>query len=649
MRFLISALLLSSCAAVWAQPVQTDYEALAQKYKGYTSVILNREEHLRIEMGKKDLVKAESDHLNQIYLIDDNKAAGYSERKIPFAPAFYTIKKLEAATYLPDGKGKFKKYPVTSFKDEGQLDNGSVFYDGTMYRKFQFSSLSAGSISETKYTYAYDEPGMLGGFYFMAGIPNHQAKFTVTVSNEVTIGYTFMGDSSLVKHTVTQEGKNTVHTWEASDIPALKSYDDAVDDRYFEPHIYVYIKSYKTKDGWKTMFGTPADLYRYDYKFISKVNCGEITPELKTVVDSIKNTASGKREIMQRVYYWVQQHIKYIAFEDGLGGQVPREANDIYVKRYGDCKDLSSLITYMLKHAGIDAHLAWIGSRDLPYTFTQLPLGYSTDHMIAAVYLENEWVFIDGTSKHTPFGIPSGFIQGKEAMISINPDSFVIVKVPVVAPAYNSSSDSIYLKLEGQVLKGSGVITLNGYNRSYMVDRLYYTGIDKLTDQLKKYMSLGNNKCEITSVATNDYTNNDTPLVIHFTFDLPNYVKAIDNELYLNMHLRKIYSDDKIDTSGQRIAPKDLPFAYVDRSVFVLELPAGYQVKSMPANASDLSSNGLRYQFEYTRKGTHLIFTQYNSFDKLLVMPSEFENWNNQMASLFRLYKDNIILTKQPK
>jgi transglutaminase-like putative cysteine protease len=647
MRFVLSALALFSITCATAQPVQTDYKALEQKYKGYPSLVLNREQHLRIGMGGKEKLKIESDHVQQIYYID-NKQAGYTERKVPYAPGFYTIKKIEANTWLPEEKGKFKKVPVTTFKDENQVDNGSVFYDGIVYRKFQLSSLGSGVISETKYTYSYDEPGMLGGFYFMWGVPNHQVKYSVTVSDDVTIGYTFMGDSSFLTKTVVRNGKNTVYTWEAKDVPALKSYDDAVNDRYFEPHLFVYVKSYKTKKGWEKLFGTPADLYHYDYKFISKVNAGDISPALRTVVDSIKSVAQTELEVMRGVYYWVQQNMRYIAFEDGLGGQVPREANDIFVKRYGDCKDLSSLITFMLKAAGIRSYLGWTGSRDLPYTFEQLPLGYSTNHMIAVAHDGKDWIFIDGTSKHTPFGVPSGFIQGKEVMISVSPDSFVIARAPVMPPTFSNSSDSIYLKIENDVIKGNGVVTLYGYNRSYMVDRLYYTGIDKLTDQLKNYMSLGNNKCEVTSVEAGNYSNNDSPLVVHFTFTLPSYLKVIDNELYMNMHLRKIYLHDRIDTSGQRIAPRDLDFTYNDRSVFVLEVPKGYEIKKIPDGASDLTGD-LHYSVNYTKKGNLVIFTQANSCDKLMIGPDRFEQWNKQIDALLRIYKDNIILTKKSK
>jgi transglutaminase-like putative cysteine protease len=641
--FLFVTLALSFLSSINAQPVY-DYEQLAKKYKGNTILVLNREQHLKLGM-KKGAFDIESEHVQQFYHID-NKNVGYSEREIGYSPTFYVIKDLEANTYLPDGKGKFKKIAVTEFKDEGQVDGGSIFYDGYRYKKFKFSSLASGVISETKFTYEYKDPSHLGAFYFMWGSPHYNMSYTVTVGKDIKIGYKFFGDSSFVKHTVTKDGDNLIHKWEANEVLAAKGYDDAVNDRYFEPHVYVYIAEYKTKnEGWKPLFGTEKELYNHDYKYIENLNKEPVNEQLKMVVDSIKQVSAGEKDLMRSIYYWVQQNMRYIAFEDGLGGQVPREANDVYTKRFGDCKDFSSLITYMMKVAGVKSYMTWIGTRDLPYSYKDLPLGYASNHMIASAYIDNQWIFIDGTSNHTPFGVPSGFIQGKEAFIAINKDSFVITQVPIMPTTFNLSADSIYLTLNAGVLEGSGNLAMHGYVRSYMVDRLYYTGIDKINDYLKKYVSLGNNKCEVVEASIGNYKNNDTPVVIRFSFKLPDYVRTIDNDLYVNMHLRKVYANDKIDTTGKRIAAKELEYAYQDQSTFVLRIPDGYKIKKMPADVH-YTSNDLNYHFTYSLSGNLLTFKQQSSYNKLTVELKDFDNWNKQMEILTKIYKESVILTK---
>lgn len=649
MRYLIKAAwALAFTAGVHAQPLQLDYKAINEKYKGNNAIILDRQQHLRIATDGKGNLKIESDHSQLTYYID-TRSTGIAERQVSYSPTFYTISSISANTYLPDDKGKYTRIPVRDFKDQGRVDNGSVFYDGVQYRKFQFASIKPGAITETRFTYQYKEPGHLGGFYFMWGIPHYRLKYSVTVSDDVGIAWSFFGDSSFIKTSVVKKGKNTVYTWEAEDVPALKSYSDAVNDRYYEPHMFVYITGYQTPKGWSTLFGTPADLYRYDYRYISKCNSGDAIPEMKTVVDSIKARTRNETELMRGIYYWVQNNMKYIAFEDGLGGQVPREANDVFTRRYGDCKDFASLITTMCKAAGIRSYLAWIGSRDLPYTYKQLPNGYSTNHMIAAASVDGKWVFIDGTSKHTAFGTPSGFTQGKEAMISIDPDSFVIETVPIMPATANESINTLYLTIDDKhTINGNVHLELNGYSRSYMVDALYYTGIDKVNDQLKKYMSVGNNKCEVTALSTNDYNNNDSAFIIDYTFTLPDYVRSIDDEMFVNMHLHKQHLNSRIDTAGKRIAAKDIEYAYSDKVVAVLKIPAGYKIKKLPPDSRS-SEGKLLYSFTYEVKGDSIIFTSVNRYDHLSVEPEDFDSWNRQIEALARIYKETIILTRIKK
>ena len=65
------------------------------------------------------------------------------------------------------------------------------------------------------------------------------------------------------------------------------------------------------------------------------------------------------------MFYWVQDNIRYIAFENGIMGFKPDAAQNVLNKKYGDCKGKANLLKEMLKLAGYDARLTWIGTSDL--------------------------------------------------------------------------------------------------------------------------------------------------------------------------------------------------------------------------------------------------------------------------------------------
>src|SRR6185369_12627115 len=159
--------------------------------------------------------------------------------------------------------------------------------------------------------------------------------------------------------------------------------------------------------------------------FISKLeNTKDET--LKQLADSLIANVNTPREKATKIYQWVQANIKYIAFEDGLEGFVPRRAIDIYNHRFGDCKDMASILTALLQLSGLKAYFTWIGTRDIPYDYTDVPLPICDNHMIAALDVDTEWIFLDATDPNCIFGLPSSMIQGKQALISISKDDYKI-------------------------------------------------------------------------------------------------------------------------------------------------------------------------------------------------------------------------------
>src|SRR5690242_9074625 len=83
-----------------------------------------------------------------------------------------------------------------------------------------------------------------------------------------------------------------------------------------------------------------------------------------TQITQGKTTDADK---IKAIYYWVQDNIRYIAYEDGYSGYIPASAQEVLSKKYGDCKGMANLLTEFLKLAGYDAHFTWIGTRSIPY------------------------------------------------------------------------------------------------------------------------------------------------------------------------------------------------------------------------------------------------------------------------------------------
>jgi hypothetical protein len=61
-------------------------------------------------------------------------------------------------------------------------------------------------------------------------------------------------------------------------------------------------------------------------------------------VAEITTGITDKNEQVKPIYYWVQDHIKYIAFKEGIAVLQTNLPQNVCNKRYGGCKGMAILL-----------------------------------------------------------------------------------------------------------------------------------------------------------------------------------------------------------------------------------------------------------------------------------------------------------------
>ncbi len=73
-------------------------------------------------------------------------------------------------------------------------------------------------------------------------------------------------------------------------------------------------------------------------------------------IKAIETGYSTQGEKIAAVLNFVQEEVRYLGFESGLGSYKPFAPNQVFEQRYGDCKDKSLLMVTMLRKMGIEAY-----------------------------------------------------------------------------------------------------------------------------------------------------------------------------------------------------------------------------------------------------------------------------------------------------
>jgi hypothetical protein len=307
---------------------------------------------------------------------------------------------------------------------------------------------------------------------------------------------------------------------------------------------------------------------------------------------------------------------------------------------------MANLIVNMLELANVKAYHTWIGSRSLPYKYTEVPTPLVDDHMIATyIATDGQYYFLDATSDYTAFGYPSSMIQGKEALIAKGPGQFEIKLVPVIDKSKNFMTDSMTLRIDGNQILGVGSSSLSGFPKvfgSYEMDRAE-------RDDVKKYViklvGKGSNKFFLDKYSIGNLGNRDTPTTVNYDFRITDYFQKIGNEIYINLNLNKDFYNIFINTATRK-TPKEIDFAYTKYEYIELTLPQDYTVEYLPEN-SKADGALLGHDIHYHVNGNKIIFSKKLYVDYLLMRPDQFGSWNESVKEISEAYKESIILKKK--
>ncbi|MBA3899255.1 MAG: transglutaminase domain-containing protein [Bacteroidetes bacterium] len=624
--------------SAFCQPA-IEYKRNQANFPGAPVIFVNKKEHLHIDVIKGELKIYADIFEENMYM--DSRAGHFAEESVSFSN-FHEIKDLKAATLVPQ-KNSYSEIKVKDFVTSDKMSR-SVFYDGARSISFMYPSLQAKNKTYMKYKEVVKEPMFISPFYFKAFSPILEAEYSVTASNDVDLGWKVFNDTdaAVVFTKTSQKNNKTTYSWTVENMAKHEHEGDAPSIRHAMPHIILWVKSYKANGQVIPILRNTGDLYNWYYNISKDVNKVH-DKELQFIADSLTAGLDNELDKVKQVYYWVQDNIKYIAIEDGMGGFVPRPASSVYSKRYGDCKDMSSIIKTMLAYAGIESHLTWIGSRDIPYNYSDLHTPAVDNHMIVTYKHKGDYYFLDATGWHTPYFLPTSFIQGKEALIGIDSANYEIKKVPVIPYLQSQLVDSVELAIEGNKIVGEGKTLFSGYYDVFMSERLDRAKEADGIKILRDYYSKGSNKFLMDSAHIGDLNNRQDPLRIGYTFNVQDYVNHNKDEAYINLNLQKIFQGE--DVKSDRKLAVEKRYGGMALSVVRLKIPEGYMVSFLPENSS-FKDEKFGFDFTYQKEENAITLTQNIFTDMLLLEPGDFESWNKMVKELQKAYSEVVILKK---
>lgn len=537
---------------------------------------------------------------------------------------------------------KYRNEKTASFpiKDEFYKDK-DLFYNDARVKHVQIDFPVQGYTYNYSMDKKFDDVKYFTSLHFNDEFPVIEKKIEVTVPDWLEVELkemNFNGHAIIKSETKDSKNKSTTYLYTYNDIPAVFDEQSSPGRSYLYPHILVLAKSYDYNGKKSNLFKTTADLYGWYKSLVDQMK--DDTEQLKSKVTELTAKATSDEEKIKNIFYWVQDNIRYIAFEDGIAGFKPDDSHQVFSKRYGDCKGMANLTKQMLKIAGFDARLTWIGTKHIAYNYS-IPSLVVDNHMICTVFQNGKKIYLDGTEKFSSLGNYAERIQNKEVMIE-NGSDFIIDKIPTTSAETNKETFRAKLVIEKDKLKGTCNRTYSGESRSQFLNIYNSFETDKKAEALEYFLAKNDKNNKVKEINASDLKNRDTKLTIDYALESSNRISEFDEEIYLSFEFMNEY---KSFSFKDRETDYELDYKTWYDSEITITLPEGYKIDKLPENLSQKSED---YDIEvsFSLKGKDLVYKKVFVFKNAIIRKNQQESWNAAHKKLTELYNSSITLSK---
>jgi hypothetical protein len=388
------------------------------------------------------------------------------------------------------------------------------------------------------------------------------------------------------------------------------------------------------------------------------------SPEVKQQVAALTASKTTPLQKMQAVAGFVQQDIRYVAIELGVGGYQPHAASEVFAHRYGDCKDKATLVRSMLREIGIDSYHVVIYTERGAVT-PQTPAHHGFNHAILAIKLPDgladpsliaifehpklgKLLFFDPTNDLIPFGQLPGYLQANYGLL-VTPDGGELVELPQQPSAMNSIQRTAKLTLDtAGMLKGEVKEMRLGERASS--ERWRLRTVAKDTDRIKPIEDLLANSLSsfhITRATLINLQQTDQPFGFNYSFESPNYAKNAGNLLLVRPRVIGVKGLGFLETKEPRKFPIEFEGPARDTDAFEITIPAGYVVDDLPP-AVDVDLGFASYHAKTVVNGNVVDYTRTFEVRQLSVPVSQAEDLRKFYRIIAGDERSTVVLKPAP-
>ena len=443
-------------------------------------------------------------HRHRILKILNTQGQKYANVAIPYNPESL-VDNIQARTISPEGKiivlDKKNIFDINLYPN-------FIFFSDQRAKLFTMPAVEDGSVIEYSYQLRFPIKTLGHSWSFQDEAPTLVSRFSLHEPLDTDINYRLYGINLEPRIIKAPKGFKSSYIWEAKNISPVNSEFGMPSISECVAHLKIAPLGVKTWDDVSLWYHGLAE---------PRIKAGET---IRVLTKQLTKGINSEKAKLKRIYEWVRDQVRYIAVSIGIGGFQPHPAEEILKNRYGDCKDMSTLLCSLAREAGLEAYEVIISTRYNGKADTSLPSPYHFNHVIAYCPSVGEsGIWMDATEKGCPFGKLPWYDQDVPVLVVGKKGEANIQITPQTPP------DSNYTLLEWEVdLDTTGAAIVHGKTKlwgafaSEMREDMIYSSPERQKQGFETYLAQRCSGVMLDSFRIEGVHPTRDPLTICYTF-----------------------------------------------------------------------------------------------------------------------------------
>ncbi len=314
---------------------------------------------------------------------------------------------------------------------------------------------------------------------------------------------------------------------------------------------------------------------------------GDVTAS-STTSDGTFQSANAERAILD----FVTRDIRYVGLEFGIHGYKPYRTDEVWARRFGDCKDQATLASVLLEQVGVVAELVLVRTRKLGRVPDPLPGLALFDHVI--LYLPGRDLYVDPTASGYGMGELPADDRGAQVLRLSADDAVGAVELgetpPGVASANGIDGDySVTLRTDGSA-GIQGVVKMLGIYAPPL--RQTFANPSSRKELLERMLNGRYPGFVMQSHRLSDPTSHDAPLELYFDGVAPRVAGRVGSTLQVAQPGGASGQARRLAPDVRRVHPIWLGPPTELALDFHYHVPVGTRLRELPASRSGESPFG---------------------------------------------------------